>query len=117
MNGGVLERLLSRLQRKLGLEDAEEDVILLLEDELEDAECELLLFLNREELPAALEIKAVELAALYYRRDSQEQSGLKSASYSEGDVSQSESYLTGAEYQAEVDALLASVLHWRRRAT
>lgn len=117
MDGAVLERLLSRLRRKLGLEDADDDTTLLLEDELTDAECELLLFLNRETLPPALEVKLVELAALYYRRDSQELHGLKSASYAEGDVSQSESYLTGAEYQEEVDALLSSVRHWRRRAT
>lgn len=117
MTGEELNVLRSRLQRKLGLEDADGDTVLLLEDELRDAEGELLLFLNRESLPPTLEVKLVELAALYYRRDSQEPAGLKSATYTEGDVSQSESYLTGADFQAEADALLASVRHWRRRAT
>lgn len=106
-----------RLQRKLGLEELDEDVIELLEEELSDAEGELLLYLNRPELPPGMEGKAVELAALFYRQDVTENPGLKSASYSEGDVSQNETYMTTVEYRAAVDELLSSVAHWRRRAT
>lgn len=117
MTTEVLELLISRLTRKLGLDEPESDVLILLEDELCDAEAELLLYLNREELPAAMQSKVVELAALFYRRDITEEPNLKAASYSEGDVSQSETYMTTAEFQTAVTELLSGIAHWRRRAT
>lgn len=110
------EELLGRLVRKLRLEEPDEDVLTALEDELDDAEDELLLYLNRETLPAALERKVLELATLYTRQDLDENPGVCSFSYSEGDIKQSENYLTAKDYQAQVDELLASVAHWRLRA-
>ena len=109
------EELLERLVRKLRLEDPDEDVLTALEDELGDAETELLLYLNRETLPAAMERKVLELAALYARQDLADNPSLCSTSYSEGDVKQSETYLTGKDFQSQVDDLLSSVAHWRLR--
>lgn len=109
------EELLERLVRKLRLEDPDEDVLTALEDDLDDAEEELLLYLNRETLPAAMERKVLELAAIYARQDLAENPGVCSFSYSEGDVKQSETYLTGKDYQNQVDELLSGVAHWRLR--
>jgi hypothetical protein len=109
------EALCQRLVRRLNLEEPDEDVLVLLEDELEDAEAELLLYLNRETLPEALYPKVQELAALYARRDLADNPDLCSMSYSEGDTSQSETYLTVKDYRDQEDDLLSSVAHWRRR--
>lgn len=109
-----METLLIRLQRKLGLDEPDEDTMLLLEDSLLDAEGELLLYLNREQLPDALNSKVVELAALFYQQDTVEITpGVKSSSYSEGNVSQSETYQTAADYQAAIDSLLAGLARYR----
>jgi hypothetical protein len=110
-----LEAMQGRLVRRLNLEEPDDDVLVLLEDELEDAEAELLLYLNREPLPEALYPKVLELADLYARRDLADNPDLASASYSEGDTSQSETYLTGKDYRDQEDDLLSSVAHWRRR--
>ena len=110
-----LEAMQGRLVRRLNLEEPDDDVLVLLEDELEDAEAELLLYLNRETLPEALYPKVLELADLYARRDLADNPDLCSMSYSEGDVSRSETYLTGKDYRDQEDDLLSSVAHWRRR--
>lgn len=109
------EELSGRLARLLKLDDEDEDILMMLEDALEDAEAELLLYLNRETLPAAMERKVRELAAIYARQTLAENPNLASVSYSEGDVSHSEHYLTGKDYQAQADEVLASVAHWRWR--
>ena len=110
-----LEALTERLTRRLKLDGPDDDALLVLEDALTDAEAELLLYLNRETLPEALYPKVQELAAVYARESLAENPTLRSSSYSEGDTSQSETYLTGAEYQAQADAVLESVAHWRQR--
>lgn len=116
MTDELLESLQERLIRKLRLEDPDDDVLCLLEDSLTDAEAELLLYLNRETLPAAMTGKVLELAVIYTRQSMAENPGLRSTSYSEGDVSQSETYQSAEEYQAQADELLESVAHWRQRA-
>lgn len=109
-----METLLIRLRRRLGLDEPDGETVLLLEDSLLDAEGELLLYLNREQLPDALNSKVVELAALFYQQDTVEITpGVKSSSYSEGNVSQSETYQTAADYQAAIDSLLASLARYR----
>lgn len=105
-----MNALRSRLSQKI--EGAEPERM---NSAIEQAESELLLYLNREELPTAMDGKLVELAALIYRRDAAEHGGAKASSYSEGDVSQSITYLTDADYQTVGDVLLRSVAHWRRR--
>ncbi len=110
-----LEDMQERLARRLKLDDADDDLLVMLEDSLTDAEAELLLYLNRETLPEALYPKVQELAAVYARESLAENPTLRSASYSEGDTSQSETYLTGADYQAQADDILESVAHWRLR--
>lgn len=116
MNGAQTEAALARLCRRLGLEAAEEDTLLLLEDELNDAECELLLYLGADSLEEQWLSKAVELAALYYQRDRRELEGggLQAASYTEGQVSQSEQYLTPAAFRAGVAEILESLARYRR---
>lgn len=116
MTNETMEQLLSRLIRKLGLEEPEDDALTLLEDELLNAEAELLLYLNRKELPLGMDGKLLELAALFYQQSTAEHQGMKSASYSEGQVSQSVSYQTDSDYQSAREALLRSVAHYRRRA-
>jgi hypothetical protein len=110
-----LEFMQWRLARRLKLDEADEDLLAMLEDALTDAEAELLLYLNRETLPEALYPKVQELAAVYARENLAENPTLRSSSYSEGDTSQSETYLTGADYQAQADDILESVAHWRLR--
>lgn len=111
-----MERLLVRLERKLELEEPEEDVLITLSDELADAENELKLFLNLEELPCVMEGKIVELAALFFRRDSNEAGGVSSTSYSEGQITQSDHFIGPREYRAAVSEILDSVARYRRVA-
>ena len=116
MTGEQLELLQTRLQRKLGLETAEEDVAMLLCDELLDAESEILLYLGADTLEEQFFPKTVELAALYFQRDRRElgESGLRSASYTEGQISQTESYLTPKELRSGAAAVLESLARYRR---
>ena len=110
-----LDELLWRLEQRLKLTQPDEDTVLLLEDFLQDAEAELLLYLNRETLPAAMERKVLELATVYARQTLADNPDLAAASYSEGDIKQSETYLTGKDYQAQASEILVSVAHWRWR--
>ncbi|MCD7837833.1 MAG: hypothetical protein LUG65_02830, partial [Clostridiales bacterium] len=93
MTDEVMETLLVQLERKLGMDTPEDDEIALMEDELTDAEGELLLYLGVDELDSKMLGKVVELAALFYRRDVSEAEGRKSSAYTEGQVSQSDTYL------------------------
>lgn len=110
------EEALARLKRRLGLESPEEEILLLLGDELLDAEGELLLYLGADALEEAWLGKTVELAALYYQRDRRELEGggLKAASYAEGQISQSEQYLSPAEFRSGVAEVLESLARYRR---
>lgn len=116
MTGERLDRLYPRLLRKLGIEEADEETELLLVDELSDAESELMLYLGVEELEEQFEPKLLELAALCFQRDRRElgESSLKSASYAEGQISQSESYLTPKEFRSGAQEILASLARYRR---
>lgn len=109
-----MELLLVRLGRKLGLTEPEEDEAALMEDELLDAEGEILLYLGCEELEEHLLSKVVELAAVFYRRDSAEHEGAAMSSYTEGQISESVTYLSPSEYRAAVGDLLDSLARYRR---
>lgn len=103
-----------KLARRLGVSPDDSA----LTDALEDAEAELLLYLNREELPAALRSKCVELAAVFYRREADASTGnVKAESYTEGSVSQSQTFQTGAEsasvYANTVNGILSSCARYR----
>lgn len=109
-----MDDLALKLARKLGVET----VTPAIEDALEDSEAELLLYLNREELPAALRSKCVELAAVFYRRDTDTSTGnVKSETYSEGSVSQSQTFSTSAEsasaYSNAADNILSTCARYR----
>lgn len=113
MTEELLEGLTERLARKLGLSEPEEDELLLLQDELEAAEGEVLLYLGREALDERFAPYVVALAALYYQRDAQETGGLKSYSYTEGQVSESSTYLTEAEYRGGIEEVLHALARYR----
>ncbi len=113
MTDEVLESCLARLQRKLGLEEADEDELLLLQDEVEDAEREVLTYLGCEELESRFLSQVLDLAALYYQKDVAEGGGRQSYSYSEGQVSESITYLTEAEYRSGVTEILDSLARYR----
>lgn len=115
MTAEIITALLSRLCRKLRLTDPDEETLALLEDELADAELEILVHLNMDELEERFQGKAVELAAAYYRQDTAEGAGwVKSRSYNEGEVSESESYASPEEARREVQAILDSLKRYRR---
>lgn len=116
MTSELLTAAKTKLLRKLGLSespDAATDD--LLTDELESAESALLLYLRWDELSAALLPKAVDLAALYYRRDAAgpASGALKASSYSEDKVSQSETYLDASDYEVAEAAILAGLAKYR----
>ena len=115
MTAELLTKAKERLLRKLALPEPDEATGALLSDELEDAESALLLYLRWEELKETLLSKVVELAALYYRRDTSGASSgpVKSRSYSENDVSQSETYLSAEDYDAAEQALLTGLAKYR----
>jgi hypothetical protein len=114
MNSEMLEKMLVRLERRLGLEELDDETTALLEDELWDAEGEILLYLDCQELDKCLLGKVVELAEVYYWRDQAENGGLKSRSYTEGQISQSETYQSAQEYRAAVEEILHSIARYRR---
>ena len=115
MTGELLTRAKERLLRKLAISDPDEATDALLTDELEDAESALLLYLRWEELTEVLLSKVVELAALYYRRDTTRGSSgpVKSRSYSEDKGSQSETYLSAEDYDAAETAILNGLAKYR----
>lgn len=115
MTSEVLDTLMLRLERRLRLETPEEEELLAMQDALEAAEMELLLYLNMDTLPDRLLSYVVKLAALFYQRDTQEQEsgGEKSWSYSEGEQTQSVTRMTAADYQSAVDALLSGLARYR----
>lgn len=114
MTSETMELLLARLERKLGLTEPEEDETALMEDELLDAEGEILLYLGYQELDTCLLSKVVELAAVFYRRDSAESGTAAASSYTEGQISESVTYLSPSEYRAAMDDVLDSLARYRR---
>jgi len=115
MTEELLFSALEKLSRKLTIVDLDSDAEALLLDELEDAERTLLLYLRWDELTAPMLSKVVALAALYYQRDTATATSgaLKSSSYSEDKVSQSESYLGPEDYTAAEQKILDSVAQYR----
>ncbi len=119
MTETIKEALLSDLTVRLGLEEDDAALVAALEDA--GADVQLYLGYTDDEwevdtLPAAIQRKVGQLAALYYQRDAAEiaAAGLSSVSYKEGDVQQSESYLSPADYQDKADRLLATLARYRR---
>lgn len=114
MTEALLDTAMTRLQRKLNLVDPDSDTLALLGDELLDAEGELLLYLSWETLDETLLGKTVDLAALYYQQDRLTEQGYRSRGYSEGQVSQNDSYLTPEQIQEAAEELLGSLARYRR---
>ncbi|MBR1780545.1 MAG: hypothetical protein IJ751_03980 [Oscillospiraceae bacterium] len=111
MDQALKDIALPRLRRALGLTEGEDEQRL--EDALAAAEEKICRYLLQSELPDAVDCLLVELAALVYLRTG-ERSALKSESYSEGQLSQSQSYLTAEELAQGEEALLRCLAPWRR---
>ena len=109
MTEQLLNLTLPRLRESLG---GGEDCNDRLKFALECAEEEILRYLNAATLPDCALSLLVELAGLRYLQ--REWTGKKSESYTEGQISQSESYYTPAEFREGVDALLRTLAPYRR---
>ena len=109
------EKAYAKLIRKLELTEQSSGNVARLEDALEEAEVALLLYLRWDEIKDALLAKLVELAALYYRRDTAgvTSGGVKSSSYTEDKISQSETYLTAGDYATAERDILAGLARYR----
>ena len=109
------EKAYAKLLRKLELTEQDSEGVARLEDALEEAEETLLLYLRRDEVKDALIGKLVELAALYYRRDTAgvTSGGVKSSAYTENEISQSELYLTTGDYATAEQDVLAGLARYR----
>lgn len=115
MDSAMMEKARDKLYRKLSIAAPDSTTTSLINDELEDAESALLLYLGWDTLTATMLPKCVALAALYYQRDTAGTTSgtLKSSSYSEDKVSQSESYLAPEDYIAAEQEILDSVAQYR----
>lgn len=82
-------------------------------DLLEAADMELCLYLNLEVMEPQFYNSVAELAAIRYKK-SLLAAGVKSRSYSEKDVSETVSYQTEADFQAQEDALFQRLSRFRR---
>ena len=109
------EKAYAKLLRKLELTEQESEGVARLEDALEEAEGALLLYLRWDEMKDVLLAKLVELAALYYRRDTAgvTSGGVKSSAYTENQISQSETYLTAGDYATAEQDILAGLARYR----
>lgn len=113
MDAELLNIAQESLRRALGLAEDEGGTAALTEA-LAAAEEEICRYLNRDSLPKYAERLLVELAALKYLRTGGAGAGKKSESYSEGQLSQSESYLSPEELSAGEGALLRTLAPYRR---
>lgn len=117
MTSDQLDMLLTRLQLKLGLglDDPDDDVTAALEADLVEAEGELLLYLGVCRLKEVFYPKLVELAAVYYQRDTAEAGhpGMQDISVTEGNLSQKVTYRSGESWQAQEQAIFHSIARYR----
>lgn len=117
MTDSLLTSALALLQRRLGLTDPDENTLTLMEDCLDWAESEILLYLGRNELEGRFIHKLSALAALGWQRiqsqtDTEGQT-VTSASYTEGQISQTEHYTTAEELDRQEQQILDSLGRWR----
>ena len=106
------ELALPRLRRSLGLGSGEGDEAVLA-DALEQGE-KICRYLQQDSLPEGGEWLLVELAALGYQRMTHPAGEKTGESYTEGQLSQSASYLTPAERTAGEEQLLRSLAPCRQ---
>ena len=114
MTNETKEALLERLRRKLRLDEPDEEQLTLLEDELLDAEAELKLELNVDELDEDFHAKLVALAVLYYKQDLCTEDLVRSWTSTEGQVSESQTKESLESLQKAERELLQSVRRYRR---
>lgn len=109
MTAEMLEYTLPRLRRSLGVGDEAEEVLI---DRLEQAEEEILRYLNRTRLPDNTLGLVVELAGLRYLQ--QGQGSKKAAAYAEGQIRQREEFFDPVILAEGAQALLKSLAPYRR---
>lgn len=114
MTGQELDALMIRLERRLRLEDPEEEELLLMQEELESAEQEILLYLGETALDERLWGYVLELASLYYRKDCSELSGFNSYSYSEGQISERTEPISPQEFRGGIAEVLHDLSRYRK---
>lgn len=114
MTNETKEALLERLRRKLRLDEPDEELLTLLEDELLDAEAELKLELNVDELDEDFHAKLVALSVLYYKQDLCTEDLVRSWTCTEGQVSESQTKESLESLQKAERELLHSVRRYRR---
>lgn len=113
---GIKEQCSERLIRRLKMDEEDLDVLLCLYDVVEDAIEETQLYLNMDELPKGTIPKIVDLAELKWQSQNVEHPALKSATYSEGGMSQSVTMMSPQEIEAGKESILRSLAPYRRRA-
>lgn len=115
MTSEALSTALERLLRRLATYEPDNDTELLLTDMLEDAESDLLLYLNSDALPNAMLPKVISLAELRYRKNAavSENGAVTSETYSEGDVRFDKDYAQMSAYDASEQAIFDSVAGYR----
>lgn len=102
--------LLTRLLSRLGLTSCDSDGEARLRSELGRAEEEITLYLGLEEWDSRFDGKAVELAALYARRNSAADPDARSVSVTEGGLSQRVEY---GDRDAQEQAIFRSIARYR----
>ena len=110
MTGERQELLYDRLLRRLGVTEPDVDTELLLLDMLTDAECAIASYLGVTEVEERFEPKLLELAALYFRRNSAADPDARSISVTEGGLSQRVEY---GDRDAQEQAILRSLARYR----
>ena len=115
MDAASVETALLRLRRSLGL-GAEEGDKEVLTDALERAEEKICRYLRTDSLPTCAAWLQIELAAMEYQRMTQPAGEKTSESYTEGQLSQSASYLTPEAWTAGELELLSQLAPYRKVA-
>lgn len=115
MDDEMMAAASDKLFRKLTIDAQDSGAVLLANDALEDAESTLLLYLGRDAITAPMLSTVVALAALYVQRDAAAATtgAVKSSSYSEDKVSQSESYLSPEEFADAEQKILNNLAQYR----
>ncbi|MDE5781489.1 MAG: phage head-tail connector protein [Lachnospiraceae bacterium] len=105
--------VIDRLKLRLGIDKDDNSKDDILTEYLNTAEDAVKLFLNTEEFDSVFIPTQLKLAYIYYHKDSIN-GNVKSESHSEGPVSESATYKTTEEYDAEAERILNDIKRYRK---
>lgn len=105
--------VINRLKLRLGIDKDDNSKDDILEEYLNMAEDAVKLFLNAEQFDSVFIPTQLKLACAYYHKDNASEN-IKSESYSEGTVSESTTYKTTEEYDAETERILNDIKRYRQ---